>query len=269
MGFCKDFSKCYLVLLNSIFGLAGLAIASVGTYVLVAHTSLDIVRDAFPRPQLIAVTIFGAIITLVCIWGCTAASKGKQGRGKCMLFTYIIVLLAVVAAQTFAGITVTQWAGISHLKETITTDSNQKLGMWVDCSYQTCCDGAGSTTPSTSCNAEQLAKFKTDVGTSFCTDARKIDIIPATATDAQCSTRDQFQQFVIDYLNKHLKTIGIACIVLGTLELLAVGFAAKLMCARKPEKRRPLSDQEAGYPVAYQTGMEGAPRQAGQPVSYA
>jgi len=116
---------------NLIFWLSGVAILSVGVWILVdkgLEEYLDVVKDAMGDEDTLRTAAyiligFGAFVFLVGFCGCCGAIR----RSKCLLGFYIFFLVIVCAGELAAGIYVAIFKGDAEAKlNTGLTDSIQK-----------------------------------------------------------------------------------------------------------------------------------------------
>jgi len=100
MACCMNFAKVFLITLNGIFGLLGLAMLGIGGYVMVEVKKYSGVTESSYDAIPIFILCLGLFVFLLSFLGLFGACK----ENKCMNGTYAVVLSILVLCQISAGI---------------------------------------------------------------------------------------------------------------------------------------------------------------------
>jgi len=235
MGCCTSFARCLLLMFNLIFWLSGVAILSVGVWILVdkgLEEYLDVVKDAMGDEDTLRTAAyiligFGAFVFLVGFCGCCGAIR----RSKCLLGFYIFFLVIVCAGELAAGIYVAIFKGDAEAKlNTGLTDSiKNRYGdgsltvAWDALQNElSCCGGLGPDDYDGSVWANSTAAQGNKLPDSCCTtpdDPAKLAACQAKTSDFHSEgCKAKVLQWVDD---KAIILIGVGCGI-AALELIGL-----------------------------------------------
>ncbi|XP_062531423.1 23 kDa integral membrane protein isoform X6 [Bombyx mori] len=220
---CPEFiAKYVLFIANLVFSLAGLAIIRLGVAVL---RNLRDLQDILPVNALpIGIIVLGCIIFIIAFLACCGAIK----ESRCMLITYSIFMVILVAVKIYLAIVV--FGFLSDVTSTITS--------WVTTAFNTsslrdvyhvmealfnCC---GTTGPSS------YDGILSQLPPSCC--ASPVDnTFYAPNAFPGCTTR------LIDYFDTFGRAIGSVLIIIIFLELVAARCHAPLTAPRNAPQNAP------------------------------
>lgn len=232
---CPSLSSAYLYALNTLTAIAGLGVVGVAAWQL--HSFNDI-SSVLSKDMLWLVVAAGGAVFFLSLLGCRAARD--HGSNKCTLAIYATLVAAVALAQFGGGIVVADYAGKLDVENLNADKLSQKVSDFVTCSYDWCCTGEAGDT----CNQDV---WNSD---GFCS------VLPKKLQSggSSCTSRDDYNDAILSFLQTHSRDLAIAAIVLGSVQLLALLSSLCLICHRTetPEERRQkeaLKQAEAGQLV--------------------
>lgn len=237
---CKKLGKFYLTAINVVTALLGLVIVGIASYALGAYSDIDAILSRSATWVVLAV---GLVLFFVSILGC----KSAQSQNRCGLFIYIAVVCCLGAAQLIGGATIAVYAGELETDNGSIEDLSDELQDFVNCSRSWCCSGNGD-----GCGDITLWNSP-----GFCT------VLPDELQDKdsdECKSEELYNDALIQWLKDNQQALAIACIVIGSIEVLAVFFALWLMCSKKPEeeeaarKKKEAAEAEKGKPQYEKAG---------------
>jgi len=211
---CKSLSTCYLVLLNTVFALCGLAVTGASAYFLIEYNEIDVI---FSKKSLWVILGCGVAVALLSFFGCLAAKR----QNKCMLVIYITSLIILVAAQAIAGAVVLKYTDTLHTDNGSIVHLSDDVQEFVNCTWEVCCAKQSSTCEDNLWNAGKLCKILPS------------DLAPSGSCDY---TEDGYNTAVVDWLKKNQRHAAVAVLVIAGAEIFAVIFAIVLLCTSKKNK---------------------------------
>lgn len=157
MGFCTGLAQRFLIFINVITGILGLAIAVMGGLVLgnvLTPPTGDInAGDGLINQSVVlGVTITGAVILVISFIGCIGALK----QSRVLLLVYMGVMFVLIICQLAVGgtalsmsgnlDTITAKAGMADTSKKLSEDAYKITYNYMGASYNICClsDGAGA-----------------------------------------------------------------------------------------------------------------------------
>lgn len=240
---CRVFncSKNVLMLVNAVLLLVGLAITSVGGWA--AHFLSNWSFSSVDTVGIYVALATGILMTLTSLVGLCGACKAntKNRAGKCYLKTYALLLFLVVVLQLAAGVLVLMWAGdLTQLKTDLQNHkvnidgTESQLNKVLDNIYTDCC-------------AYHDKGFKPSVDVDGKTiSLSTCDLISKDPSCGNAAGEVAFKQGIIDFVNKNIRPVGVACLILGASELLLLLASCYLICS-KIRKPNPLDDDLMTY----------------------
>lgn len=100
MDCCTGFMRYFLIGINILFALLGLALMGIGSYALVEVKQINELIEGNYDHVVIFVICLGLFIALLSVMGCCGASR----RNKCMTGTYAVTLSILICLELSAGI---------------------------------------------------------------------------------------------------------------------------------------------------------------------
>lgn len=231
---CRGLSKFYLVALNFVTAVLGIAVIGVAAYTLIEYADINAVLS---KTATYGVLCAGIVLFLFSLFGCCAA----RSQNRCALMIYVLALLTIGAAQIIAGAVIANYAGELNLSYNTTNLDilSDDVQDFVTCSYGWCCDNEEARG---SCNKNLWAND------GFC------KVLPANlkSPSSTCDDPGTYNEAIVQWIRDNERTLAIAALSLGGVELIAVVFGVYLLCASKPktpeqiEQEQRLKAQNAG-----------------------
>mmetsp|Transcript_13626 Transcript_13626/g.26313 ORF Transcript_13626/g.26313 Transcript_13626/m.26313 type:complete len:269 (+) Transcript_13626:50-856(+) len=267
MGCCATTSYRYLVFLNTLLSLIGLAILAYGIYAYIEYKDvLENINTVAPYGGI----ILGAIIFIVGMMGCL----GVQKQNKPILVIFWIIMTALMIFVLMFGIALIIYLGYldnaatdhHNIAKAVKRINDYEMGV-----YETCCIDGGYTTaevPSCSsinatsgCYYSEEDMMNANVGDSLCNalEETTIDSVTIVSTEG-CSSPETFHDIFTTFLHDNILPIGITLIVLGVVMLFALIATCVIICSNRYDYdaayRAKVQQQEAGVvagtqPVQY------------------
>lgn len=258
--FARDVTIC----LNAIFIIMGISISATGGYLLSVVNKYGDIPGAPAKTALFAMISLGVVLCFLACLGMQGASmrktKGSEKRGLCLLIIYAVFLGLIIIAELIIGVVVFVWIGgslgpISEKIESsqraskLTTEGGKQADNFINCLYNECCqqqDGLNvSMFAAETCrmNSKNRPDAKGEVQPIRCEGTCEGEEARASVKQAckalgsrvlskeQCYKGiDEFRSQVSTLIMNNLRPIGIACCVIGGLQLILFIFAILQIC---------------------------------------
>lgn len=248
---CRGLAKFYLTFLSTLTALVGLAVIAASSYSL---AEFDDIQAILSRKALYAVLAAGVLLFLFSLLGCCAS----KSQNRCGLLVYVLGVLAVGALQIIGGAVIADYAGDLQISNGNIDGLTSEVQDFVTCSYYYCCGNESASCDTNVWNSDGFCKILPD------------DL--SNPSSQQCSSESEFNQALVDWLHDNERTIAIAALALGGVELLAVFFGVYLMCSSKPKTPEQIEQEQRIAAQSYSGGQlvygSAQPASAGQ-VRYA
>lgn len=284
MSFFKGLSKTWLVGVNLITLLLGLAVSGFSIFLLARYGDFSS-EHFYTKRAAIAGIVAGLLTACFSLLGCMSAKK----QNKCGLCAYVIGMSLILIVLFAAGIVGLIFLGkmdpsdvgsekINELSSDLQKDIlNFELNIFNSCGCPgtpavVSCDDATATTYCTTSDLKlggsvctALNEFKFD-GNALVGDntAASGDNEYKAASCAGCNTVDcakTFVQTIHDAFEKNFKPISIAFIVLCVIQLLCIIFSCCLICMNRADYdeqyRKRMEEQRRA--AGDMTGVQGGP----------
>lgn len=260
MGFCKETSKKYLMLVNGLMAVMGVALLGLGVYAIIEYK--DVLEDVGPLAQYVPVGAGGAVL-FAALLGC----YGTYTKSKPMLIVYFVALFAATTVVLAIGASLLVYLGYAG-------DAADASGTGVDVSsavqkindyqlavFTTCCN---STVPvctdivTAGCAFDLELVETTDIPEGLCNTLEQVKIQGVSVVGGlTCSSPVIFQAAFDEYLQENILPIGITFIVLAVVLVFANLFTCVLICSNR-------YDYDAAYRAKVQQQEGGALTGTGQ-----
>lgn len=219
MGFCSCVNKLFLVVLNFIIFVVGVAVIALASVVINRSSQYGqlFLEGIFTLP--ILVLIVGIVITLLGFFGCCGAMK----ENSCMLYSYAFIVTILFLAELVLGILIAIYPekAKDHIKDAMTKAFDKYYGE--DKSLQRAIDNIQRDVKC--CGVEGPSYWQGRIPDSCC-------------KNSDCNTSDQSAVFetgcfdaMVDSLKHVTVALGITAIVLGIIQIVCISIACGL--ARK------------------------------------
>lgn len=224
MACCYKTAKLFLLCVNTLFTLVGVATVFLGYYGILRFSEFSSIVSVELLQFLLSIGIFIFVMSLL-------GSVAAHISNKVMLSVYAGFLFVILSLELVVGIMVGVFTGkLNMLKNNqFVTTADLEIQNVVNCTYALCCQMVTST-----CHPNQLAcnttTFQLTLPYAAC---EAIDSYDTTILTTQCTTVSAFSIALYDIFYKNLQPIGIGAIAMGVTQLVCLFFACYLLCSNR------------------------------------